>query len=84
MNLMHTLQEPVAWTDIWGQLGRITALFKTLAIMGPFMYRANPSSCEPRVLEYARAMKKVSRLRSEFVPSLRSPGGLRMYTDSQK
>lgn len=57
MNSMHDMTSPVAWTDLWGQLRRIGAVFGVLSTMVPFMYRAGPAGAYPHVLAFARAMR---------------------------
>ena len=53
-----TLTESVGWTDLWGQLNRIWVAVQVVPPMVAFMYRAKPAAVYPRILEYARSVKK--------------------------
>jgi dienelactone hydrolase len=52
------LTEPVGWTDLWGQLNRIWAGAQFVPLMVGFRYRATAPKVYPRMLEYARAVRK--------------------------
>jgi dienelactone hydrolase len=57
MNAMDTISDPVAWSDIFGQLRRVKAVFMAAYYFIPFMIRASPPKAYPAVLEYARKLK---------------------------
>lgn len=52
------LTDQVGWMDLWGQLNRIWVGLQVVPPMLGFMYRAAPAKAYPRILEYARAVRK--------------------------